>query len=216
MIELVNGYVLFPHAAQWADGPNWQRTWEAYFADGLTGAQSRYGTRNQPLRRLEWDVMTADAVETAKLDDRIRAARKSGKACAPYWGRGSTQSVATNNVTVTLTAPAWTWAVNDYVFLMDEFRNYDVRQLSGVNLGGDVLTLSQPVSRTYAAGLPAWPLIFGKLLADDMEANTSWHAIPTLAIQETKSPASTQIGAVGPDAGDGIGVWKLEDTFIVQ
>ena len=214
MIELVNGYVLFPHALDWSNGPEWQRTWETYFSDGLTGAQSRYSTRNQPLRRIDWDVMTVDEVESAKLDDRIRAAKKSGKACAPYWGRGSTQSVATNNVTVTLNAPAWPWAVNDYIFLMDEFRNYDVRQINGV--AGAVLTLSLAVSRTYAAGLLCWPLLFGKLIADDLEATTSWHMLPRLGLQETKSPASTQIGALAPPPGTGISVWKIGTTFVVQ
>jgi hypothetical protein len=216
MIELVNGYVLFPHAPDWDNAPEWQRTWETYFSDALTGAQSRYGVRNQPLRRLDWTVGAFDLVENSKLDDRIRAAKKSGKACVPYWGRGSKQLSATNNLTVTLDAPAWSWAVNDYIFLMDEFRNYDVRQLNAVNIGGDVLTLSLAVSRTYAAGLLCWPMLFGKLLADDMEATTNWHGQPNFGLQELKSPASTQVGVVPAVTGDGIGVWKLEDTFIVQ
>lgn len=212
-VELVNGHVLLPHPANWATAPEWSRRWESVIADGVTGPESRNALRVLPRAKLSWSVSPKDNVEQNQLDDRMRQAAKSGLACAPYWGRSAQLAAAVTSVTVTVVATVWPWAVGDFVFLLDAARNHDVRTISAV--AGNVLTISAPVSRTYAAGRPVWPLMFGKFVPQDVTALTSQRGEARLEISELAAPANATVGEIIPVAGQGVGVWVIGTTLAV-
>ena len=208
-------YVLLPHRCNWQDDPQWERQWESEVANGVIGNEQRRGMRAQPRVRLAWTISTRDLQETALLNERIRAGRKSGRACAPYWGRAShlASQLTVGSLAVTLEATAWTWAAGDYIFFLDPITGeFDVGVLETV--AGVNLTLRQPLSRTYAAGLQVWPLVFGKLIAEEMPAVTSHHGSVRCAIQELVSPATAPVGAFA-FSGTGIGVFRIGSTFVV-
>jgi len=212
-VETINGHVLFPHAPNWETEPDWQRSWQTFISDAVAGQESRFGMRDQALTRLDWTVLALDLQERARLEDRMLAAKKSGKACAPHWGRASMLASPVTSTTVTVAATVWPWAVDDYLFLMDDFRNYDARKI--LTVAGNVLTLTAAVSRTYAAGLQVWPLIYGKFVADSMDGVTSHHGETALGIQELRSPATATVGTMG-SAGTGVGGWKVGTTLVVS
>jgi hypothetical protein len=206
-------HVLIPHRCNWREEPDWQREWENEVADGVIGNQRRRGMRVQPRVRLAWTISPRDLQEHSLLNERIRAARKSGLACAPFWGRASVLSANLTGQTLLMEATTWGWAVNDFVFLMDADGNFEVRQIEQV-ISTQELRLLKAVGRTYAAGLQVWPLVFGKLIAEDMPAETSHRGNIRCAIQELVSPATSGVGAFNI-TGRGIGVMRIGSTFIV-
>jgi hypothetical protein len=212
-VNLINDFVLFPNPANWADAPTWKRIWETEVSESVTGAESRNALRSQPRVTLSWLITPRTLPEQLQLDDRLRAAAKSGKACAPLWGRASILAANVTNTTVNLSAPSWNWRVGDYIFFLDTNGNYDVRQLSAVI--GAAFTLSQTVSRTYLAGSQVWPILFGKFSSENMEAVTSWHGSVNVTIQEMTPSGSAVVGSFTNGSDVGIGVMKIGSTFIV-
>ncbi len=120
-VELVNGHVLLPNQANWSERPKWSRRWQNEVTDSVTGKESRFALRSQPRVSLSYRVTPANIVATQMLDDRIRAAAKSGKACCPYFGRGAALDADANagDNTVQL-RNAWLWQAGDYFFAGDE------------------------------------------------------------------------------------------------
>src|SRR5690349_12811880 len=128
MVELVNNHVLFANEADWTVRPQWQRAWKTAVVDALTKAQSRFGLRSNPRASLQFTITPVSQQEQARFDDCIRAAKKSGLACAPMHGRGALLTADASGDEIT-TNEGWPWAIGDYCF----FRfgdTYEVRQLT--------------------------------------------------------------------------------------
>ncbi|HWY74821.1 MAG TPA: hypothetical protein VN281_04355 [Verrucomicrobiae bacterium] len=217
MVDLVNGSVLFAHRADWQTPPTWQRTWSTGITESILGNEARAATRQNARISLTWTVAPRTLQEQSELDDRIRAALKSGNACTPYHGRGSPISADVTNVTVNLADATWPWAIGDYIFLQDDAMNWDVRQLTNVTGGGATLTLGAAVSRTYpvANGLYVFPLLFGKLSVKDVSLITNWHGEVSLTLQELTSRDAAQLGGNVNHSGAGIGWMTVGTTNIV-
>jgi hypothetical protein len=89
-VTLVNGSVLLPHPADWIAPVEWQRSWHTGITAAITGAERRQSMWALPREQISWTINALSLEERAQLDERLDAASKSGLACAPYWGRGST------------------------------------------------------------------------------------------------------------------------------
>lgn len=218
-ITLVNNHVLFPHAPNWEAPPEWRRRWESEVSGAVTGHEARQALRTVPRRALSWAVTPWTAQEENALEDRIRAASKSGLACTPYWGRGTVLASDCTGTAVGLAADHWSWTVGDHIFLLDATDStapvFNVRQISALT-NQQHFTLGAVVSRTFAAGLMVWPLLFGKLRAEGLSQATACRAGVRLRIEEQISPASVPVGEVMPPAGIGIGVMAIGTTFTVH
>ncbi|HEV8523081.1 MAG TPA: hypothetical protein VGQ71_01170 [Terriglobales bacterium] len=212
-VQTINGYVLFPHLANWTEDPTWERRWRTEVCSSEFGDESRVSFRAVPRVALRWRVTALDLVEESRLEDRLRAAKKSGKACAPWLGRSTTLAAEVTATSVQIQTPAWPFVAGDWIYLADDLRASDVRQISSVV--GNTLTLSGAVSRPYPACLLVWPLLFGKFAAEDLAALTSRHGQTTISIQELTSAEAAPIGTPLPPI-DGIGGWIIGDTFEVQ
>jgi hypothetical protein len=212
-VQLVNGHVLFPHRANYGELPQWERRWQNEVVDSEFGQESRFALREVPRVMIKWKVTSADIAENSQLADRILAAKKSGLACAPYWGRGSELAAIVSGSTIEIEASLWPWAQDDYCLLIDASGNFEVGQLAGV--AGSTLTLTGPVARPYHSGGFVWPLIFGQFAADGLSALTARFGEATLTIVELTSPDTVGIGTPSPGP-DGIGEWIIEDTFVCQ
>lgn len=218
MVTLINSHVLFPHAPNWAERPKWSRAWETGLSGGVTGAESRQSLRAVPRVSLQWVITPVTLAEQQQLDDRVLAAKKSGLACAPYWGRASVLQAAGSTDELTLQPPVWTWAEDDYLFLLDEsdLENpvYNLRQVTGVGAGGEQITLDSAVSQTFPAGSLVWPIFFGKFTGEDFKAAHGRRAGFQIKIAEMTSPQSQTVGdaiVVNP----GIGTAIIGSTFVV-
>ncbi len=212
-VDLINNHILLPHRADWATPPTFQRAWQTDVAESILGNEARAGLRACPRISLTWMLSKRTQPEQQELDDRIRAALKNGKACAPYHGRGSLLTADCNNVTVNLADTSFGWKVNDWVFFQDDLLNYNFRQVNVV--AGAVLTLGAAVSQTFPAGSMVWPILFGKLTAKDMEAVTDWHSSTSLTLQELISRDTVPIGGAVNTSGAGIGWMRIGTTNIV-
>ncbi len=223
-VQLINGHVFFPHEANYQTLPGWKRYWENSITPAPTGDETRTGFRDQPLVELSWQVNPWSNIEQNQFEERLKKAKKCGKACAPYWGRASVLNADCTANTAVLKATPWPWAANDYIFFSKKATGhdasgamlpnlFDVMQVQSV--AGTTLTLTGNVSRTYPAGSLCWPLLFGKITTNDLAAATNRRGVMTLTIKELISSATKQIGIVPGAAGNGIGALKVGSTLII-
>lgn len=164
----------------------WERRWETGLASTTRGNEEREAMRSIGLKAIAWHGQTRTLEERAELEWAVREALEIGKACAPFWGRGTPLAADCTGTTVTLANNLWGFAPTEFIFLFDQAaRQWEVRAISSV--AGNVLTLSGgAVARTYGAGTLAWPLIFGKLVCEEMGAGENWRGEPRLRIVETE------------------------------
>lgn len=212
-VELVNEHVLLPFVANYESEPAQERRWQTDLEDSEFSHESRRALRSVPRRSVSWKVTPADLQTNARLLDQILAAKKSGLACAPLFGRGSEIAVEVTGTTLEIEPTLWPWAVGDYLILIDSAGEYDVRQLEAI--AAETITLDEAVSRAYGCGLFVWPLIFGKFRCDGLNALREEIGEADLSIQELTAATAETVGVAGPPI-DGIGGWIIEDTFTVQ
>lgn len=237
-VTLINGFVVLPHPADWSVKPSWRRRWQTGVATALTGAERRQSLRNMGREQLSYGISALSLEERALLDERLDAATKSSLACCPFWGRGSQVVGDVTANTAVIVEPFWPFAVGDWVFLMDAFRNYDLLQVTEIQHpaptadsdlvtadsagftadeeGIPTLMFSVNVSRTYPAGSLIWPMLFGKFSSDKETAGTSWHGDVKVTVTELKARHQLVIGTPPHGEGVGIGSWAVSSTFKVN
>lgn len=216
-VELVNGHVLFPNAADWTQKPKWSRAWQNVVTGAVTGRESRNALRSNPRVTLSFVITPVGIVATQILDDRIRAAAKSGMACAPYHGRGCIlQDTVLAGVSEVTVSDAWPWLAGDYFFSGTENAS-DAKRVTAAGLVDGVwtLTLDDVLDFDHADGAFAWPLLFGEFIPADITALTPRIGSTVIKISELVSGRTAQIGAVTPDAGTGIGSMVIGDDFAI-
>ena len=212
-VATINGFVLFPHRANYGTEPTWERRWESQVADSEFGSESRTALRAVPRVMIRWGVTSRDIAEQSQLMDRIVAARRSGRACSPMWGRGSELASTVTGAAVSLEPTLWNWREGDFAFFVDDAGNFDCIEVAAV--GVNSLTLLSPVSRSYHSGNYIWPLIFGRFGADNVQALTARNGQCSLSITELTSRDAETVGATTP-GGEGVGSWIIEDDNEVQ
>lgn len=184
-VETVNGFVLLPHAPDWNVKPQFRREWRSTITDAVTGNEDRLSCRPLPLRGVEFQVTPYSFEEYRRLLARVLAARKSGWAAIPLWGRGCALASPASGDTVQLVSEdAWAWRVDDFVFFTqldpDEPEAFETRQVKRAE--GATLTLDQALSRTYRRF--CWPLILGRFNANDISTLTSRHGSIRIGVLE--------------------------------
>lgn len=209
MVELVNNHVLFPNPANWTRRPKWQRSWQNEVADAVTVSESRVALRSDPLAALTFLITPQSQQEQARFDDRVRAAKKLGLACAPLHGFSQVlaEDVAGDEAHV---LDGREWNVGDYIFFRggdDSYESFQVETASLVS-GVWILGLSGFFTGIHLAGELVWPMIFGTFSASEMSATTPNLGQLPITIAETLSPRSAQIGAVAPVAADEFALFK--------
>ncbi|MCZ7640017.1 MAG: hypothetical protein M5U12_30570 [Verrucomicrobia bacterium] len=142
--------------------------------------------RPKPRGSLSWRLVPFDVTEQTPLLARLRAAAKSGLACAPYWGRGL-RLVSAAGTELTLEAEAWPWfEADDYLLLRsleaEAVEVFELVQVESVN--GVTFTLKVSLVGTWGEGSWAWPLVFGRLTFSDLSHRTDWHAGVTVTLSE--------------------------------
>ncbi len=214
----INGHILFPDPANWATEPSLSTAWQTGIATGLLGGEARAGFRPLPVAALTWLVTAWHLQQQIDLDARIRAAKKSGRACAPYAGYGSELAAPCNaSAALTLESAAYPWAAGDWIFVRGQSfagpdAPYEVKQVQSVI--GLALTLTAALTLNYAAGLQVWPLLFGRFTCGQMDALVSHRGQLPITITELTPAHTSQIGEV-EHSGTGIGVWVVEEDFVV-
>jgi hypothetical protein len=182
----VNAHVLLPHLPDWSRPVQWSRAWRTDVQRVLTGAEERRALRPKPRGSLSWRVLPFDVTEQTPLLARLRAAAKSGLACAPYWGRGR-RVVSAAGTELVIEEEAWPWfEADDFLLLRsleaDPVEAFELAQAEAVN--GDTLTLKAALIGTWGEGTWAWPLVFGRLTFSDLSHRTDWHAGVTVTLAE--------------------------------
>lgn len=190
-VDLVNGHVLIPHLPDWSSAVSHRRQWQTNVEAAITGAEHRRAVRTRPRITLGWHLIPFDVADQARLQARLRAARKSGYACAPYWGRGLAILSAASEV-LTLAADAWPFLEVDDYLLIRRLDVADPESWEAVQFAesdGADLTLSAAPDGDWSSGAYIWPLLFGAISTDDLRHRSDWHAgvrceLRTLATRE--------------------------------
>ena len=162
MVQLVNGYVLLPTLPDWESGMTIVHQWQTEIALAKRGYEDRASLRPVPQAQMAWQVVTTTATDGAMLEDQIRAALRSGQACAPCWARPS-YVAAVAGTQVTLEPTRWAWVANDYLYAIGFDGTTHVCQVLFVN--GTQLSLDAPLP----AVATVWPLLFGRLETESPE-----------------------------------------------
>ena len=216
-VELVNDHVLLPDTADWSTPPKWSRRWHNEIADGVTGAEARAALRAQPRISLSYQLTPASVAAAQMLDDRLRAALKSGLACCPFFGRGGeiTSNAGIGDEVVSV-QDAFTWAAGDYFFVGDEINGEAIMVTAAVLTDGVwELTLDAAFTSAHLAGALGWPLLFGQPVVSELQALTTRLATVPITLTELVSARSAQLGTVTAPGGAGIGVMAIGSTFII-
>lgn len=197
-METIAGHILIANPADWSVRPRRERTWMNEETVSVTGGSSRRALRAVPLAKLTFTVCAATLAEQAELADAIRAAKKSGRGCAPYHGRGTTISDLDGEI-VTLAQLNWDWQAGDYIFARQPGGAFKVFTVTVVN--GAQLTLDGVLAEDYLGG-EIYPLLFGKLTSDDYLGLTAHLARTKITITELVSARSTVLGGDEAEAVD--------------
>lgn len=195
--ELINGHVLVADLPGWQRGVSLMRRWRTEIEETVTGAEDRGAMREVPRLRLRYDIGTRTQVQRAELEDKLRAALKSGKAAVPFWGRASDLATDASGTSAELATTNWPWQTGDFILFLDasdlERPVHAVRQITGKT--GFTLTLNSALPQAFAAGSLVWPLLFGKPEADSAALTTSRQAEVKFTLSE--QVGSTRAGAAG-------------------
>jgi len=213
-VQCVNGHVFLPQQPNWQTPLQWQRTWANEVVTGLTGIEARSAMRSLPRVQLTWTVTPWTVPAQNELDDQVRAAKKAGLACAPYWGRASVLASPCSGTAVVLQSAFWPWKVGDWICFLYPL-SFDLRQVTAVV--GSALTLNAAVSSASPANTLVWPLLYGKLTTNDMSLATGQRGALQLTLLEETPGQAAQLGGVPPPpgSGSGIGSMSIGSTFNV-
>jgi hypothetical protein len=159
-----------------------RREWRTTVAEGVTGAEDRSSFRHLPLRGIEYGVLPLSLEEDRKLIARVLAAKRSGLAAVPFWGRGlALASAATGTTVVLADEEAWEGSPDDYVFFSDQDPDScEVGQVQTVS--GATLTLKSALAGSYRGF--CWPLIFGLFRCESLSVLTSHYGSLRIAVLE--------------------------------
>lgn len=217
-METINGHILLPWLPNWKQTVELRRRWETQVVASVFGSETRSSLRAVARRTLSFTPSIRTLQERSRLDDELRAALQSSKACVPFAGRACVLAADCDADVVQLTAEAWPWAVDDWIFFWEPLtRLYEVGQIEAVD--GAELTLVDDVSRTYAARLQVWPLLFGKIDEDNMVAVTSHHGTFTITLTENTPATSAVLGEyVPPDPPADLAIPDMEvgTSFLIR
>jgi hypothetical protein len=216
-VTLINDFVLLSHAADWRQLPECKRIWESSTIEGLTGAEVRQAMRDVARRQLTYAITAASLPERVRLEARLDAAKLSGLACAPLWGRGCVLADPANagDNSITLASTGWTWQTGDYVILLAGDLTFDVQEVGVVAMGGLGLALGGVLTYNWPAGTSCWPLLFGTLTADKAGALTGREsAYAKITIAELTSARAEQLG-ITPTRPLGVGQAAVGSTLTV-
>jgi hypothetical protein len=208
----IAGHTLFPHHANWAVAPAWQRRWQTGIGSGVTGAEQRAAARALPLHNLSFAITPYNLQERLRLDARMDQALKSGYACAPFFGRACflAAGVAAGAAALDLVAPAaWSWAAGDYAILLRDDEIYDVILVSSV--AGSTLNLDDVLTCAWLRGDMVRPVLFGTLAAEKQSPDSPWYATLRIAITQLVAERNAQLGST-PAHIPGVGEQVIGST----
>lgn len=208
----IDGYTLLPVFPDWNRGPQWQREWETEVASAVSGAETRRAMRAVGRVSLTWSIMVQGVAEVAWVNELIVQAEKTGKACAPLWGRGCWVGSAAGDVcTHTGSFP---WRAGDWAFFLnDALGVWEVKQVDDV--AGDVLTLAEDLEAEYTAEHMVWPVLFGRFTPDFQECRNAERISMRMKLRELVSRESVVIGDPPPAPPEGVGAWAIGSEFLV-
>jgi len=185
-MTLVANHVLLPHPPDWINRPRGGRRWQTSTAGGITGAEDRQANARRAFRSLEYQLTFFSVVEREDFLPRLQAGLKSGRTAVPFWSRGQLLSANCSTTTLLFTG-AFRFAIGDYVFFRDPDTGFSESILVD-GVAGNTLTLHAAPSRTWAAGEMFWPLLFGRIIADNGRAITP--EVLTLTVHFTEPAAA--------------------------
>lgn len=210
MPTLVNNCTPFLDDPDWSSKPQVTPAFATVIAGSLGLPEDRLGLRVEPFIKQQWRLTVGSVPELNDLEGRIRAALKSGKACAPRLDRafevqgggnasigliGSFPLAAGDWLCVSISG-VWTAVQIDMVTqTLDNL--WDVIQSTGHEFAG-----------TPDVGLMAYPLIFGKLTVRNWPRLNGSVGQAELVIEE---PLGT--GALANSDACVPGTLEADDTF---
>lgn len=212
-VATINNHTLFGQCADWRQPPEWSRLWQSEVSAAVNGQQSRHALRAVARHSLSFLITPGSLTEQAQLDDAVRQAKKTGLACAPFWGRGG-RIVGTFTGDELVCGSGWDWQAGDFVYV-ENSSGFEISEVTAAVLdaGEWTLTLDDALTGDYLGF--ARPLLFGKFNCGEMEALKPTLGPIRITIAELVNSRSVQLGAVEAPGGAGIGVMQVGDTFAI-
>ena len=196
----INGrvYVVLPHLADWSTEPQLSIRWETKVAPGITGAEDRARMRGVPLHGLKWSVTPRDESEEERIEARAQAAKRSGVAAAPWFGRGMVvTSSGTGSSTIPVEASPWIPEAGDWVVLLtgSDASEPSYEAFEVLSVASNVITIDGTFSSFWPGGSLCYQLIAGAFSAESHEMLMGEVGKWSFAIENEKPSIVTGSGA---------------------
>lgn len=162
-------YVVLPHRADWSKEPELTRRWETKIAPGISGAEDRARMRQTPLYTLKWSVTAENVGEESRIAARVLAAKESGYAAAPWFGRGMrVQTAVATEAVFYLHDTNWIPATGGFLIIVAQDEGsepiWEIQEvLSSV---GNEVTIVGTLDRDWPTGTFCYPLLAGEFTCD--------------------------------------------------
>lgn len=160
-------HVLLRWIPDWNRKPDLRRRWLNEVSQAETQSEDRQSMRPKSLVSIRYLFAADYEDQRFQMMDDFLAAKESGLAVMPYWGRG-TPLTEISNANLYIEDNNWSWAASDVVFLSDFDRASQTYETGTVfSTGTGQLTLnSSPSGSDYPF---VWPLVFGKFTCGNID-----------------------------------------------
>lgn len=159
-VDKIDDCVVVPNHHDWSEKLKWSRTWSTQIAHGVTGTEDRSNGRRGAYQKIQFRVLAISVEQRARLTARVLEALKTGRACAPFWGR---QNITTGIPPIhdvpfgegfVLESPYWPWQSGDYVFFtVARPMSFENRSLQ-LDVGGAEVAPYAEDTGFYSTGSP--------------------------------------------------------------
>lgn len=186
MPDLINNCTPFLDDPDWSSAPQVTPAFDTVIAASLGLPEDRLALRVDPFVSQDWQITVGTVADLLDLETRIRAALKSGKACAPRLDRAF-EVQGGGNASISLKGH-FTLAAGDWlcVSIAGVWTAVEIDQV--FQTGDDLWDIIQDTGNEFDGepdiGLVAYPLLFGRLKVRNWPRLSGDVARASLTIEE--------------------------------
>lgn len=182
---IIDDHVLIPHRANWNQRPRFSNIWRSELSASQTNKEERATLRDTPWRQMSYILTPWDDIERGYLWPMLAEATQTGYACVPWLGKAEQLAETATGSSFDFVAVD-NFEAGQYLFFRAAeprlFTSWEIGQID--TIVSNTVTLTDPLTDSYAAGILVWPLMFGKLTAPSQRMLNAWRGSWEITIEQ--------------------------------